>query len=47
MTPQDPFTTYLQDHSKEFLELRLQRIGFDRAMQIMKERFEKEKEQKP
>lgn len=36
----DPFSRYLDLHSVEFLTLRLSGIGFDKAIKIMRSRFD-------
>ena len=38
----DDFAKYLDTHDKEFLELRMSGVGFERAVKIMKEKFTKE-----
>ncbi len=46
-TMTDPlFVAWLERHAAEFLDLRMSGIGFDLAMQEMKKRFEKEKEER-
>jgi hypothetical protein len=37
-----PFYDWLNDHEKEFLEVRLTGIGYAEAIEVMKKRFENE-----